>query len=91
MIDKRNGNVKYLHGYILSLTALPLCNKRCHLSCFSWLTEGGRSVWLPSYVEAHFSARVLLFANAHGDYTSKFSDYKKFRVESVIVSLKNKK
>ena len=44
MIDKRNGNVKYLHGYILSLTALPLCNKRCHLSCFSWLTEGGRSV-----------------------------------------------
>jgi len=48
-------------------------------------------VWLPSYVEAHFSARVLLFANAHGDYTSRFSDYKKFRVESVIVSLKNKK
>ena len=48
-------------------------------------------VWLPSYVEAHFSARVLLFANPHGDYTSRFSDYKKFRVESVIVGLKNKK
>jgi hypothetical protein len=48
-------------------------------------------VWLPSYVEAHSSARVLLFANAHGDYTSRFSDYKKFRVEGVIVSLKNKK
>ena len=48
-------------------------------------------VWLPSYVEAHFSARVLLFANAHGDYTSRFNDYKKFRVESVIVSLKKKK
>jgi hypothetical protein len=45
----------------------------------------------PSYVEAHFSARVLLFANAHGDYTSRFSDYRKFRVESVVVSLKNKK
>jgi len=48
-------------------------------------------VWLPSCVEARFSARVLLFANALGDYTSRFSDYKKFRVESVIVSLKNKK
>ena len=24
-------------------------------------------VWLPSYVEAHFSARVLLFANARGE------------------------
>jgi hypothetical protein len=34
---------------------------------------------------------VLLFANAHGDYTSRFNDYKKFRVESVIVGLKNKK
>jgi len=47
-------------------------------------------VRLPSYVEAHFSPRMLLFANAHGDYTSRFSDYKKFRMESVIVSLKNK-
>jgi hypothetical protein len=47
-------------------------------------------VWLPSYVEAHFSARLLLFASALGDYTSRFSDYKKFRVESVIVPLKNK-
>jgi hypothetical protein len=48
-------------------------------------------VWLPSYVEAHFSARLLLFANAHGDYTSRFSDYKKFRVESGIVGLKGKR
>jgi hypothetical protein len=45
----------------------------------------------PTYVEAHFPARVLLFANVPGDYTSRFSDYNKFRVESVIVSLKNKK
>jgi hypothetical protein len=47
-------------------------------------------VWLPSYVEAHFSARLLLFASALGDYTSRFSDYKKFRVETVSVPLKNK-
>jgi hypothetical protein len=47
-------------------------------------------VWLPSYVEAHFSARLLLFASAFGDYTSRFSDYKKFRVESGIETLKNK-
>jgi hypothetical protein len=48
-------------------------------------------VWLPSYVEAHFSARLLLFASALGDYTSRFSDYKKFRVETMEVTLKNKK
>ena len=40
-------------------------------------------VWLPSYVDAHFSARLLLLSSALGDYTSKFSDYKKFRVETV--------
>jgi hypothetical protein len=44
-------------------------------------------VWLPSYIEAHFSARLLLFASALGDYTSRFSDYKKFRVETVTKTL----
>ena len=48
-------------------------------------------VWLPSYIEAHFSARLLLLASALGDYTSRFSDYKKFRVETVEVTLKNNK
>jgi hypothetical protein len=47
-------------------------------------------VWLPSYIEAHFSARLLLLASALGDYTSKFSDYKKFRVETVTGTLKSK-
>jgi len=44
-------------------------------------------VWLPSYVEMHFSARLLLVASALGDYTSRFSDYKKFRVETVTKTL----
>jgi len=48
-------------------------------------------VWLPSYVEAHFSARLLLLASALGDYTSRFSDYKKFRVETVTPPLKTGK
>jgi hypothetical protein len=48
-------------------------------------------IWLPSYVEAHFSARLLLVASALGDYTSRFSDYKKFRVETMEVPLKNNK
>jgi hypothetical protein len=44
-------------------------------------------VWLPSYVEMYFSARLLLVASALGDYTSRFSDYKKFRVETVTRTL----
>ena len=47
-------------------------------------------IWLPSYVEAHFSARLLLLASALGDYTSRFSDYKKFRVETATAPLKDK-
>ena len=45
-------------------------------------------VWLPSYVEAHFSARLLLVSSALCDYISKFSDYKKFPVETVTGTLK---
>jgi hypothetical protein len=48
-------------------------------------------VWLPSYEEMHFSVRALLFASLSGDYTSRFSDYKKFRVETMETTLKNKK
>jgi hypothetical protein len=48
-------------------------------------------VWLPTSVEMHFPARVLLFASLFADYTSRFSDYKKFRVETIAVTLKNKK
>jgi hypothetical protein len=41
-------------------------------------------VWLPSYDEVHFAARLLLLKGAQGDYADRYSDYKKFRVESVI-------
>jgi hypothetical protein len=35
-------------------------------------------VWLPSYMEAHFAARALLFVHLKGDVTERFSNYKKF-------------
>jgi len=41
-------------------------------------------VWLPSYAEAHFAARVLLLKGMQGDFVIRYSDYKKFRVESVV-------
>ena len=54
-------------------------------------TETDNEVWLPTSVEMHFSARVLLFASLFGDYTSRFSDCKKFRVETVTEILTNKR
>ncbi len=41
-------------------------------------------VWLPSYGEVHFVARVLLVKGMQGDLVTRYSDYKKFRVESVV-------
>jgi hypothetical protein len=45
--------------------------------------KSNNEVWLPSFVEAQFSARLLLVSSALGDYTSKFNDYRKFRVDTV--------
>ena len=39
-------------------------------------------VWLPTYQEAHIAARVLLFKGIREDEVTRYSDYKKFRVES---------
>jgi hypothetical protein len=39
-------------------------------------------VWLPSYVESHIQAR-LLFKGLRQDEITHYSDYKKFRVETV--------
>ena len=43
-------------------------------------------VWLPSYGEVHFAARLLLFKGMQGDFVTRYSDYQKFRVESVVRS-----
>jgi len=41
-------------------------------------------VWLPSYADFNFGARVLLFASLHERVIDKFSNYRKFRVSSTI-------
>lgn len=40
-------------------------------------------VWLPTFEEAHIAARVLLFKGIRADEITRYSDYKKFRVESL--------
>lgn len=39
-------------------------------------------VWLPSYFEINLSARLLLFKAINANVTARYSDYKKFNVES---------
>jgi hypothetical protein len=40
-------------------------------------------VWLPTYVEAHVGARVLLLKGLRVNATTHYADYKKFRVETL--------
>jgi hypothetical protein len=40
-------------------------------------------VWLPVYLEVHFSGRML-FLKAKANEIDRYSDYKKFRVETNI-------
>lgn len=41
-------------------------------------------IWLPSYTELHFDAREL-FSTKHINIVHRFSNYKRFRVETAIV------
>jgi hypothetical protein len=43
-------------------------------------------IWLPKQVTLHASARILLFKALRAQYLFTFSDYKKFQVDSRVVS-----
>jgi hypothetical protein len=40
-------------------------------------------VWLPTYVEAHIGVRLLLVKGFRMNVTTKYSDYKRFNVETL--------
>jgi hypothetical protein len=42
----------------------------------------GDEVWLPSFMEANVSARVMLFAKFNRSMERRFSDYKKYQIDS---------
>lgn len=42
----------------------------------------GDEVWMPSYSEANFAARIMLFAKFNRSRTTKYSDYKKYSIDN---------
>ena len=46
-------------------------------------TRVNNEVWLPTYAEAHIGARVLLVKGFKISAVTRYSDYKKFNVESL--------
>ena len=47
-------------------------------------------VWLPTYVEGHLGARVLLLKGFKVSFVTRYSDYKKFNVETLSTIAKPK-
>ncbi len=45
-------------------------------------------IWLPSYAEFNFTARVLMLAGVRFNATVKYGDYKRFNVEAKKEELK---
>ncbi len=39
-------------------------------------------VWMPSYAEANFAARIMLFAKFNRSVTTRYSDYKKYSIDN---------
>ena len=50
------------------------------------LTEVNKEVWLPRHVEFRLDAKVALLKNYREDIEQTFSDYKKFRTDSKVIS-----
>ena len=46
-------------------------------------------VWLPSYEEVNLSAKLFLFKGIDINHTSRFSDYKKFKVDPTKAQVKD--
>ena len=69
------GNFKLAGGLLASL-------KKASAFTFEQ-SKVNDEVWLPSYLEAHINARLLLLKGMEGNFIEHYSSYKKFRVESV--------
>jgi hypothetical protein len=42
----------------------------------------GGELWLPSFAEANIAARVLLFAKFNRSMLRRYTDYKKYQIDS---------
>ncbi len=68
------------------ITPLPLSSTILGSQVYKSLYEQAfvnNEVWLPTYVEAHFGARFLLVKGFKGSVVTRYSDYKRFNVETL--------
>lgn len=85
-IDEKAKDVVRLEAYFvgdLHLGAGLLANLQKGTSFIFEQAFVNNEVWLPTYMEAHVGARVLLVKAFKVNFTVRYSDYKRFNVETL--------
>jgi hypothetical protein len=85
-IDEKAHDVARLEAYFIGdfkLGGGMLANLQKGTSFVFEQAFVNNEVWLPTYEEAHIGARVLLVKGFKVNLVTRYSDYKKFNVESV--------
>jgi hypothetical protein len=85
-IDEKSHDVARLEGYFVGdfkLAAGMLANLQKGTSFVFEQAFTNNEVWLPTYAEVHVGVRVLLVKGFKVNAVIRYSDYKRFNVESI--------
>jgi hypothetical protein len=92
-IDEKALNVARLQAYFVGDVKIAgglLANVQKGTSLVFEQAFINNEVWLPTYEEAHVGARVLLLKGVKLDQMMRYSDYKKFSVQTLVTMGKPK-
>jgi hypothetical protein len=85
-IDEKANDVVRLEAYFVGdvhIAGGVLANLQKGTSFVFEQAYVNNEVWLPTYVEAHVGVRVLMLKGFKVNVTTKYSDYKRFNVETL--------
>jgi hypothetical protein len=85
-IDEKALNVARLQAYFvgdMKIAGGLLANVQKGTNLVFEQTFINNEVWLPTYEEAHVGVRVLLLKGVRVDQMTRYSDYKKFNVQTL--------
>ena len=92
-VDEKAHDVARLEAYFVSDVKIAgglLANLQKGTSFVFEQAFINNEVWLPTYMEGHLGARVLLLKGFKVSFVTRYSDYKKFNVETLSTIAKPK-
>ena len=87
-VDEEDRTITRLEGHFISnfkIGAGLVMNIKNNTTFMFEQRKINGEVWLPSHIEGHGAARVMLFVNFDGSIRFTYSDYRKFKATSTIL------